>query len=84
MQATANVSRSNKLELTGTGAFSQDEASALFEATAQQYLDMTGDEFLRQWDAQAFNGDPQRKARAMRVAALIPLVRTISARKKSL
>lgn len=65
-----------------TGPFTEREASALFEETAQFYLGISGAEFLRNWDAKAF-GDPKLKARAERVAALIPLIRNVSVGKKA-
>jgi hypothetical protein len=78
--ATARVKQDRQVE--ATGVFTESEAADLFEQTARFYLAMSGAEFLRKWDANEFS-DPTVKSRAMRVAALIPLVRTISARKKS-
>ena len=64
-----------------TGAFTESEAQQLFEQTAQQYLKMSSSEFLQLWDAKAFS--PEQQAAALRVAALIPLIRHIRARKKA-
>jgi hypothetical protein len=66
----------------GNSAFSPEEAQALFDATARLYMGMSGSEFLREWDAQRF--DLERHSQAVRVAALIPLVRRTRAREKSL
>lgn len=62
--------------------FTQEEAKALFDKTANRYMGMSGEEFLIGWDRGNFR-DAETKQRAMRVAMLIPLVRKISARKKS-
>ena len=64
-----------------TGAFTSEEAKALFDKTARQYMNMTGEEFISGWENGRFR-DAETKSRAMRVAILIPLVRKISARKK--
>jgi hypothetical protein len=66
---------------SSNGVFTPEEARELFEKTARQYVSMSGDEFLRIWDSQSF--DPSLKARFMRVAVLIPLIRRTSARKKA-
>ena len=64
-----------------TGPFTSQEARELFEKTAQQYMRMSGEEFIAKWEGGVFR-DAETKSRAMRVAILIPLVRKISARKK--
>lgn len=63
--------------------FAGNDAQELFDATAQRYLNISGEEFLRRWDA-GFYKDPSVRTRAMRVALLIPMVRSVSARKNSL
>ena len=63
------------------GSFGPDEAFQLFDATAMQYMNVSGDEFLRRWDAGVYCNGEERK-RAMRVALLIPMIRSTSARKK--
>lgn len=67
-------------DVSESDMFTVDEAYSLFEATAQRYMKMSGAEFLRLWDSHKLT-DPEVSGRAMRVAALIPLVRKISARK---
>jgi hypothetical protein len=59
-----------------------DEASQIFDATAKRYLDISGPEFLARWDEGVYRNS-ELKSRAMRVALLIPMVRSTSARKKS-
>ena len=65
----------------GTGVFTECEARLLFEQTAQRYLHMSTAEFLSTWDGDAF--EPELQARALRVAALIPLIRYVRAGKKA-
>lgn len=52
----------------------QEEGRALLDEVAREYLGMSGDEFLRAWDAGEFDGDADRPE-VMRVAMLIPLGR---------
>lgn len=67
---------------TDASPFNADEASQLFDATARQYMGMSGEQFLRAWDNGHF-ATPDQRSRAVRVASLIPLIRKTSARKKS-
>jgi hypothetical protein len=67
---------------TTSAIFSSEEARALFDNTAKQYMGMSGNDFLDGWDSGKFR-DAKTKPRAMRVAILIPLVRKTSARKQS-
>lgn len=66
-----------------TGVFTESEARQLFESTAQRYLHMSTDQFLRMWDAKKFDS-PEQQHLASRVASLLPLIRHIRAGKKSL
>ena len=77
----AAVRQAESEDIESTGVFSDAEARQLFERTAQRYLQMSTDEFLRRWDAKAF--EPELQARAGRVASLIPLIRNIRAGQKS-
>src|SRR6478672_10665576 len=52
---------------------SEDEGRALFERQARKYMGMSGDEFLRKWDAGEIE-DPDR-SEVLTVVFLIPLVR---------
>src|SRR6478672_10897778 len=52
---------------------SEDEGRALFERQARKYMGMSGDEFLRKWDACEIE-DPDR-SEVLTVVFLIPLVR---------
>ncbi|MFP5205367.1 MAG: hypothetical protein ACLGSH_08430 [Acidobacteriota bacterium] len=63
-------------------AMSREESLSFFNASAQRYLGITGDEFLRRWDSGYFTG-PELDTRATMVAMLIPMVRPKVARKKS-
>lgn len=58
------------------------EGEQLVERAAQRYLSISGKEFLRRWDT-GYYTDPGERARAMRVALLIPFVRSVSARKNT-
>ncbi len=53
--------------------FSADEARQAFETAAQRYLHMSGEEFLRKWDAGEFD-DQDRNPAVMHVASLLPLI----------
>lgn len=55
-------------------ALTPEEAHALFDRLARRYLQMSGEEFIRAWDAGEFDQNPDRPA-VMRVAMLLPLVR---------
>ena len=51
-----------------------EEGRALFDRQAHRYLKMSGDEFIRRWDAGEFDDNPDRPE-VMRVAMLLPLGR---------
>jgi hypothetical protein len=51
-----------------------EEGRRLFDEAAQQYLHMSGEEFLRRWDAGAFADDADRPE-VMAVVMLLPFVR---------
>ena len=54
----------------------KSNAWSLFDAAARRYLHMSGDEFLKAWDAGVFHDpDPDAHRGVMDVAILIPLVR---------
>jgi hypothetical protein len=55
-------------------ALTPEEAWDLFDRAAQNDLHMSGEEFLRRWDAGAFRADPDQPG-VMDVVMLIPLVR---------
>ncbi len=63
--------------------FSAEEAKSLFDATAQRYLRISGDDFLLHWDAGDYVGAEGEESNVMRVAALLPMVRSVSARQNS-
>ena len=52
----------------------EEEGQAMFDRAAQYYLGMSGEEFLRCWDAGKWD-DPDDYPEVMAVALLIPLVR---------
>lgn len=47
---------------------------AMLDRRARKYLGMSGDDFVRAWDAGELDGDPDRPE-VMRVAMLVPLGR---------
>jgi hypothetical protein len=56
---------------------SPDEGRELFDGYAREHLGMSGEEFLRRWDAGEFDAiadDPDHPA-IMRLAMLMPLAR---------
>jgi hypothetical protein len=57
---------------------SQEEGRAMIDRQAHRYLDMSGEEFIRRWDAGAF-GDPddrfENHPAVMRLGMLVPFVR---------
>jgi hypothetical protein len=53
---------------------SREEGRELFDRQAMRYLKMSGEEFVRAWDAGEFD-DPDSSPDVMRVAMLLPLVR---------
>lgn len=52
----------------------REEGLAILDRQARRYLNMSGDEFIRAWDAGEFADDPDRPE-VMRVAFLIGLGR---------
>lgn len=56
---------------------SEQEARELLDKQARRYLGMSGEEFIRAWDAGEFDADPDRPE-VMRVAMLLPLGRSDS------
>jgi hypothetical protein len=57
-----------------------DEGRALFDREARRLLGIDGEEFLRRWNAGEYRDLPESPAarKAMRVAFLIPFVRSES------
>lgn len=57
---------------------SRQESWELFDREAKRYLDISGDEFLRAWDAGEY-GEPDDRSKnppgVMRLAMLLPFVR---------
>jgi hypothetical protein len=51
-----------------------EEGRELLDGMARSYLGMSGEEFVRAWDAGEFEDDPDRPG-LMRVAMLVPLGR---------
>jgi hypothetical protein len=59
---------------------SAEEGRRLFEEEARRALGMSGDEFLRAWDAGEIDpNDPDRHGAIMRVLMLLPFVRPAQA-----
>lgn len=57
---------------------SREEGREMINRQAHRYLDMSGEEFIRRWDAGAF-GDPDDRSEnhpaVMRLGMLLPFVR---------
>jgi len=77
----AAITEKRKPRVVGSksGPFSALEARELFDKTARQYLHISGEEFLHNWDLGRL--DPS-DGRVKRVAILLPLVRKTRARQK--
>ena len=58
--------------IQGAHELDREEARAFLDAQARRYLDMSGDEFQRAWEAGEFDDDPDRPE-VMRVAMLLPI-----------
>lgn len=54
--------------------YTAEEGRAIFDEVAHRLMAMSGEEFLRRWDAGEFADDPDRPE-VIEVAMLIPLVR---------
>jgi hypothetical protein len=52
----------------------REEARAFFDEQARAWLGMSGDEFIRAWDAGVFDSEPERPE-VMNVASLLPFGR---------
>lgn len=59
---------------------SEEEGEKIFDETARRKLGISGEEFLRRWDAGKYSNLADENPRAQEVAMLIPLVRTTDAR----
>lgn len=51
-----------------------EESRRLFDRQAWHYLNMSGDDFIRAWEAGEFE-DPDSRSEVMRVAMLLPFAR---------
>lgn len=51
-----------------------EEAREAFDRAARRYLNMSGEEFLRRWDAGAF-GDDADQPGVINLVMLLPLIR---------
>jgi hypothetical protein len=54
---------------------SEQEGFTLLDAQAQARLGISGDEFLRRWDAGEYDGPENDRPEVVKVAMLIPLAR---------
>jgi len=57
-----------------THELSREEGEEIFDEAARRYLKMSGEEFLRKWEAKEFGDDPDQPG-VMDVAMLLSLVR---------
>lgn len=62
-----------KVSLPPIKELTAEEGRELFDRAARRYLNMSGDEFIRAWDAGEFD-DPEQPD-VIRVAMLIPFAR---------
>jgi hypothetical protein len=53
----------------------REESHALFDSAARYYLGMSGEEFIRAWDAGEFPGDPDDRPELMHLVMLLPFGR---------
>jgi hypothetical protein len=53
---------------------SDEEGRELFDRQARRYLNMSGEEFIRRWDAGEFDEGPENPA-VVRLAMLLPFAR---------
>jgi hypothetical protein len=61
-------------EVTPTKELTLEEGRVLLDKQARRYLNMSGDEFVKRWEAGEFDDDPDRPE-IMRVAMLIPFAK---------
>ena len=67
----------------GLRPLTQKQKLHIFDQAAERALQMSGEEFLRRWDAGEFQpliDQPEHHSKIMSVAMLLPLVRSIPAR----
>jgi hypothetical protein len=62
-----------KLELS-EGTMSREEARATFDAAARRYLQMSGSEFVKKWNAGFFKGKREIASKIDAVSILLPLL----------
>jgi hypothetical protein len=58
-------------EMSPTKELTLKEGRALLDKQARRYLNMSGDEFVKRWEAGEFDDDPDRPE-VMRLVMLIP------------
>jgi hypothetical protein len=63
-----------QLEANNVKELTLEEGRSLLDKQARKYLNISGDEFIKKWDAGEFGDDPDRPE-IMHVAMLIPFVR---------
>lgn len=70
------TSRTTKIkhDLPPVRFLTQEEAREMFDQQARRELNMSGEEFLRAWNAGEFDDDPDRPE-VMRVVMLLPFAR---------
>ena len=55
-------------------AMTPSESAATFDAAARRYLDMSGVEFLKKWNAGFFKGKRELATKVDAVSILLPLI----------
>lgn len=74
MPKTSPDAHASGNDIVNAKEYTAEEGRAIFDDAARRHLHMSGDEFLRKWDAGEFADDPDRPE-VIEVAMLIPLVR---------
>lgn len=69
-------------EQASVDVMTPEEAREAFDRAAQRHLNMSGDEFLRRWDAGAFGHDADLPG-VINMVMLLPLVRSDARRGRS-
>lgn len=72
MTQTTPKPKKSRVKVPKPRVLSQDEARQMFDEEARKWLGMSGDEFVRAWEAGEFDDNPDRPE-VMTVALLLPM-----------
>lgn len=77
-RAEVGMGRTSAQENGKVRELSREDGRKLLDRQARRYLDVSGDEFIRRWDAGEY-GDPDDRSKnppaVMRLGMLLPFVR---------